>query len=89
MSASVWWAAGTINTSDQTNIQIRQNSTIQKAIVKSPVEWNAGNTQTITRIIQLNGTTDYLAITAFTGNPTSQVVQAGSGSGTWFSAALQ
>lgn len=89
VSASVWWAPGVSNTSNQTNIQIRQNSTIQKAIVQSPIEWNAGNTQSVTRIIQLNGSTDYLDITAYTGNTTSQVVQAGSGAGTWFSAALQ
>jgi hypothetical protein len=89
ISASVWWAAGDSNTADQTNIQIRQNSTIQKAIVQSPIEWNSGNTQTITRIIQLNGTSDYIDITAYTANPTSQVIQAGSGAGTWFSAALQ
>jgi hypothetical protein len=89
VSATVWWAAGDLNTSNQTNIQIRQNSTIQKAIVQSPVQWDSGNSQVVTRIIQLNGTTDYLDITAYTGNPTSQTIQATSGSGSWFSAALQ
>jgi hypothetical protein len=91
ISASVWWAAGVSNLSNQTNVQIRQNGSTQKAIVQSPIEWNSGNTQSVTRIIQLNGSTDYLDITAYTGNTTSQVVQAGSsnGSGTWFSAALQ
>ena len=87
VTANVWWAAGSNDTSNQTNLQIRQNGSVQKAIVQSPVEWNSGNTQNITRILQLNGTTDYLDITAYTGNPTSQVVQASNG--TWFSAALQ
>jgi hypothetical protein len=89
VTAAIWWAAGETNLSNQTNVQIRQNGSIQKAIVQSPIEWNSGNTQIVTRIIQLNGSTDYLDITAYTGNTTSQVVQAGSGSGSWFSAALQ
>jgi hypothetical protein len=91
ITAAVWWQAGALNTSNQTNVQIRQNGSNQKAIVQSPIEWNSGNTQIVSRIIQLNGTTDYLDITAYTGNSTSQVVLAGSatGSGTWFSAALQ
>jgi hypothetical protein len=89
VTAAIWWAAGVSNLSNQTNLQIRQNGSTQKAIVQSPIEWNSGNTQIVTRLIQLNGSTDYLDITAYTGNTTSQVIQAGSGSGTWFSAALQ
>jgi hypothetical protein len=71
---------------NQTNLQIRKNGE-GFGIVQTPVTSIVENTQTITKLVQLNGSTDYVDITVFTGNTTSQAIQGGVG--TWFSAALQ
>jgi hypothetical protein len=47
-----------------------------------------GYGQEIDIITYFNGTTDYVEVTAYTGNPTSQDIH-GESSGTWFAASLQ
>jgi hypothetical protein len=85
-TANVWWAAGSI-TSNQTNIQIRKNGA-GAGIVQHPITIDSGNSMGITKIFQMNGSTDYIDVTAYTGNPTSQTIQS-AGGGSWFCAALQ
>jgi hypothetical protein len=87
VQAAVWWDAGA-TTTDQNNIQLRQNGTTQVAIQQTQILNGAGYGQEIDIIVYLNGSTDYLEVTAFTGNPTSQNIN-GAGSGTWFTASLQ
>ena len=88
ISASVWWAACASGSqfTDQTNLQIRKNGT-SIGIVQAPLISSVGNSETITKIVQMNGTSDYLDVTVYTANPVSQNIQASNGS--WFSAALQ
>lgn len=85
ISASVWWNPGT--SSNQTNLQIRKNGS-GIAITQAPITTAAGNTQIVQRIVQLNGTTDYVDITAFTGNSGTQVINSAA-NGSAFYAALQ
>ena len=86
IQVAVWWDAGSV-TNNQTNIQLRKNGSIQSAIQQNQILTGAGYGQEIDIILYLNGSTDYLEVTAFTGNTTSQNINGASG-GTWFSAAL-
>jgi hypothetical protein len=83
----VWWQQGVLNGTNQNNIQVRKNGG-SIAITQAPVTSTIGNSQSFSRITQLNGTTDYLDVTAFTGNTTSQVLNGGA-NGTYFYATLQ
>lgn len=87
-SVGVWWAAGTVS-NNQDNVQLRKNGTTY-IILQNQITTSAGTSVGGSKIVYLNGSTDYVETTAFTGNPTSQVVQYGSasGQGTWFSATL-
>ncbi len=73
------WNAGTIST-DQTNIQIRKNGTTF-ALSQVGIRTFA-YTQNACGIVTMNGTTDYIDFTVYTGNPTSQVVT-GTVDGAW------
>jgi hypothetical protein len=87
INAQVWWEPGAINT-DQTNIQIRKNGSSQVVIAQKPIEnTGIGYFQSVNTILYLNGTTDSIELTAFTGNPTSQNI-AGASTGTWLTASL-
>ena len=86
INVSVWWESGLI-TNNQTNIQLRKNGSTQVAISQSPVTTSVGNTNTLSIIVYFNGSTDYVEVTAYTGNTTSQNIN-GAASGTWFTAAL-
>jgi len=86
ISASVWPSVGATG-GNQTNLQIRLNGSTKKAIVHQPVNTVTGNSMTISRILQLNGSTDYVDITYYTSSPGGQTIQASNGS--WFYAALQ
>jgi len=86
IQVAVWWDAGAITT-NQTNIQLRKNGTTQSAIQQTQILTGSGYGQEIDIILYLNGSSDYLEVTAFTGNTTSQNINGASG-GTWFSAAL-
>jgi hypothetical protein len=83
---AVWWDAGSV-TNNQSNIQIRQNGSTQVAIQQTQIVTGAGYGQEIDIIVYFNGTTDYIEVTAFTGNPTSQNIN-GASSGTWITASL-
>jgi hypothetical protein len=72
ISAMVNWAAGSATNVVQSNIQIRKTGTTialsQIGIQTHPYTMN------VCAIATLNGSTDYIEFTAYTGNPTSQVV---------------
>ena len=65
------WQAGSI-TNNQTNIQLRKNATTF-AISQVGIQTFA-YTMSVCGIVTMNGTTDFIDFTAFTGNTTSQVV---------------
>lgn len=87
LTAQIWWGAGTIN-NNQTNLQLRKNGSTQLAITQTPVNNSTvGEFLNLSTIAYFNGTTDYVEVTAYTANPTSQTIN-GSAAGTWFTAAL-
>jgi len=86
LDASVWWDAGAV-TNNQTNIQFKKNGTTQLVIDQTQIVTGSGYGQSLSTIAYLNGSTDYVELTAYTGNTTSQNIN-GSASGTYFVAAL-
>jgi hypothetical protein len=87
IQVAIWWYPASTS-SGQSNIQLRKNGTTQVAIQQSPLMTGDGYGQEIDIITYFNGTTDYVEVTAYTGNPTSQDIH-GESSGTWFAASLQ
>jgi hypothetical protein len=79
----VWWDTPSANT-NQYNSQLRKNGS-GFAIAQNPKLTWSGVSQEITRIVYMNGTTDNIDCTAYTGGSTQKVL---SGSGSWFAAAL-
>ncbi len=84
--AQVWWDAGAV-TNNQSNIQFKKNGTTQLAINQQQIVTGSGYAQTLSTVAYFNGSTDYVEVTAFTGNTTSQNINS-AGSGTYFTAAL-
>ena len=74
------WQNGSI-ANNQTNIQLRKNANTF-ALSQVGIQTNFAYTQTACGIVTMNGTTDYIDFTVFTGNPTSQVVT-GTSDGVW------
>jgi len=86
ISYQVTWPPGL--TSGQDNIQIRKNNT-SFFIVQSPIQNTSTNTfQCGSKLVNLNGTTDYVDFTAFSANVGGQAIQSFGNNGTWFSARL-
>jgi hypothetical protein len=86
INAQVWWDAGAV-TNNQNNVQIRKNGSIQLAINQDQIMTGSGYAQALSTIAYFNGSTDYVELTAFTGNTTSQNINGAAG-GTYFTAAL-
>ena len=86
IQVAVWWNPASVTTG-QNNIQIRKNGSVQDAIQQTPLTSADGYGQEIDIITYFNGTTDYVEVTAYTDNPTSQNIN-GASSGSWFTAAL-
>jgi hypothetical protein len=87
LTAQIWLGAGTIN-NNQTNLQLRKNGSTQIAIAQTPVNNSTvGEFLNLSTIAYFNGTTDYVEVTFYTTNPTSQDIN-GATTGTWFTAAL-
>jgi hypothetical protein len=87
ISLSGWWNYGAASTA-QVNLQVRKNNNTI-AILQNQVETSTGFTLNGTKTTYLNGTTDYVDFTAYTGNTTSEILQGNStGTGTYFSSAL-
>ncbi len=84
VTLGVWWATG--SSGDQTNIQMRKNGN-SFFINQHPVVTTTGLSQSGSRLIYMNGTTDYLDFTAYTTSPPSLALQ--SANGTWFTAILE
>ena len=74
------WQAGTV-VNNQTNIQIRKNGNTF-ALSQVGIQTNFAYTQPACGIVTMNGTTDYIDFTVFTGNTTNQVVN-GTADGAW------
>ena len=85
ITTHVWWDAGVV-TNNQNNIQIQKNGS-QVAIDQTQILSGNGYAQELNTIVYLNGTTDYIEITAYTGNTTSQIIN-GSSNGTYVEASL-
>jgi hypothetical protein len=87
IALQVWWATAG-GTTNQYNVQIRKNGSTS-AIFQNQTVTGSGSSQGGSRIIYLNGTTDYVDFTAYNGDSVSRSLQwGGAGQGTWFSAAL-
>jgi hypothetical protein len=87
ISLHVWWTAAAATT-NQYNVQIRKNSSTS-AIFQNQTVTGAGTSQGGSRIVYLNGSTDYVDFTAYNGDASTRSLQwGGAGQGTWFSAAL-
>ena len=81
---TVWWTTAPGNA--QTNIQIRKNGN-QEAIYQGPgmTYSGTGQSQTITTLIPMNGTSDNISFSAYTGNAGANSVQT---NGTFFNSIL-
>jgi hypothetical protein len=88
VTLQAWWAVASV-TNNQNNIQLRKNGSTFAIDQTQTLSGNAYS-QNVTKLVYLNGSTDYVDFTAYTGNPTSQTLQYGGSSsqGTYFSAAL-
>ncbi len=89
VTLQVWWTAAAV-TNNQTNIQIRKNGNTF-SITQTQTLTGSGFSQNSTKLVYLNGSTDYVDFTAYTGNSSSQSLQWGgnsNGQGTFFSASL-
>lgn len=86
ISLGVWFENPNDNT-NQLNIQMRVNGN-QEMICQQPTTIISGVSLFGTKIVYLNGSTDYVDFTAYQGTPISMNIQqgTGAGSGTWFSA---
>jgi hypothetical protein len=85
--AAVWWSQA--NGNGQINIQIRKNGN-QLAIYQQHLNTDSGASQTISKIVYLNGSTDYITVSAYSSaNGQTTNIQAASGNGTYFYAILQ
>jgi len=81
VSAMVNWVKGTIAPTDQTNIQIRKNGTTF-SLHQMPVNSGMDFTASLFGITTLNGSSDYIDVTAYTSNTTNQVIN-GTADGAW------
>ena len=75
------WRPGTIPPTNQVNIQIRKGVTTI-ALVQEPVHSGMNITQNAFAIASLNGSSDYIDVTAYTSNTTSQNL-IGTADGAW------
>jgi hypothetical protein len=76
-------------TNNQANVQVRKNGN-SFVIVQNPLNNVTGQAFEASKIVYLNGTTDYIEFTIFQGSTGSVNILQGTanGSGTWFSASL-
>jgi hypothetical protein len=88
IDVGVWWSAFT-TTTGQCNIQARKNGNTFM-ILQTPQHTDSGNSVTGTKLVYMDGVTDYIEFTAYHNNGTNLNLQYGSanGQGTWFSAFL-
>ena len=86
VSLGVWFENPSDNTV-QLNVQMRVNGN-QEMIIQQPSTNISGVSLFGTKIVYLNGTTDYIDFTAYQGTANPVKIQQGGGnpSGTWFSA---
>jgi hypothetical protein len=86
----VWWARS--SGTGQVNMQIRKGGVGTISIVQNLINTIEGMTQTTTKIAYMNGSSDYLDFTVYTGttDPTQTVKygDTGNGGGTFYSVSL-
>jgi hypothetical protein len=86
VTVGVRWDKGVV-TDNQANIQILKNATTI-ALSLNPIS-TSGNAEGLsmcaTKMVYLNGTTDYVNFTAFTADTGGQLLYADNGNSTWFS----
>jgi hypothetical protein len=91
ISLGAWWESGASGVSNQDNVQALKNGTNTFMILQNPIPpTTVGQSASGTKLIYLNGTTDYVSFTAYNSNTGGQKLLQGSayGQGTWFSAYL-
>jgi hypothetical protein len=88
VSMGGWWAYGSTS-NNQDNLQAIKNSNSAIMILQNaiPTTTNSGLSMGGTKMVYMNGTTDYISFTAFSGNTGGQTLQGPSttGQGTWCS----
>jgi hypothetical protein len=89
VSMGGWWAYGSTS-NNQDNLQAIKNSNSTIMILQNaiPTTTNSGLSMGGTKMVYMNGTTDYMSFTAFSANTGGQTLQVGStttGQGTWCS----
>lgn len=88
ISVGVWWDAADVS-NNQNNTQVRLSGTTVM-ILQDLLHSYVGQSQTGSKIVYMNGTTDYVDFTAYTSDTGGQILQYGtsSGSGSWFTCVL-
>ena len=91
VTLNVWWS-GVAAVNNQFNCQVRKNGNTV-ALYQNPINGGTGSgiSQGGSKVVYLNGSTDYLDFTAYNGNASSVTIQYGgntSGQGCNFSATL-
>lgn len=88
VSLGAWWNTADMST-EQNNTQMRLNGNTVM-ILQDILHGSSGQSQTGSKMVYMNGTTDYLDFTAYTSDTGGQILQYGTsgGSGTWFTAVL-
>ena len=89
ITVNVWWQAGT-TTGYQTNTKIIKNGSLYMAIYQSDSQSLTGYFEGGTKMIYMNGTTDYIYFTVTTTNTSGGIIQQGNaqGAGSYFTATL-
>lgn len=80
VQAMIHWEAGSVNI-NQNNVQIRKNGTTL-ALSQVGIQTNYGYTLNAFGLALMNGTSDYIDLTVYTDNPTSQDIT-GTPDGAW------
>jgi len=79
--------SGATNTSVQCNLQILKNNTtvgVNQVLINQPtVSINLSRSQTLTAIVYLNGSSDFIKITGYTDNAASEVNLTGDTNQVW------
>jgi hypothetical protein len=84
------WLDNPGTTTGQTNSQCRKNGTTQQIIVQYPLNNGSGQSLAGSKIISMNGTTDYIDFTIYHNAGSAKNILQGNadGSGTWFTSTL-
>jgi hypothetical protein len=82
VQTQVIWGQGTGASTDQQNIQIRKNGTTVGLAQETLYTGSTAMTQNTFAIIQLNGSSDYIEVSAYNGGSAAQFIR-GAADGAW------